>query len=597
MSTARRRVLEFSPTACTRAEGEAGARGRRQRRCRRRLDRRRHVGNAGAAAGADRRSPITISCDPIFWPTGCRRRIAASDRRQGRVCRDGCSTASPARAKPRSISRRSRTPPSPAGEALILMRRFADGIFLDHFAARFGVRPAEWRIRNCRRANMRAPGRPSRAAESVVVGACRHFAYADLGLIIVDEEHDPAFSRRRRALLARDMAVVRGHIAELVVLCLSHRRSRPRSCAARPYVARRLPERLAANKCPSVAAIDLRQAPPPRGRFISPVLAGAVRSRLERKEQALLFLNRRGYAPLTLCRAAGFPFPVDCDAGWSMHRFRKRFVCHHCGFMHAVRPIVRMRRGKPPCRLRPGVERLRRARVVSPGTCWCCPAIVATVERMREEFADISPPGLFDHCHRHPARGQGPSLPDAQSGRRGRRRSGLEQWRSARRRAHLQLLHQVVGRAGRDAGIGRGYLQTHQPEHPVMRALIAQDREAFYDAEIGLREKTHYPPLAAALRSSSGPTSTTPSRMPAPWRGPRRRRKRCAFRPRRSTTRAGARPPPFAAVDPGAARVRSFSLHARVAWRRAEGEGQYQARYRRRSAELFMIFGRAGESW
>jgi primosomal protein N' (replication factor Y) len=243
----------------------------------------------------------------------------------------------------------------------------------------------------------------------------------------------------------------------------------------------------------------LRQAPPPRGRFISPVLAGEVLTSLERKEQALLFLNRRGYAPLTLCRACGFRFSCpNCDSWLVDHRFRKRLVCHHCGFStpHPAQcPKCHAENSFVACG--PGVERLEeevrelfpQARVLVLSS-----DLVATVERMREEFADIAK-GLFDIVIGTQLVAKGHHFPmlnlvgvvDADL--------GLSNGDPRAAERTFQLLHQVVGRAGRDAGIGRGYLQTHQPEHPVMRALIAQDREAFYDAEIDLREKTHYPPF------------------------------------------------------------------------------------------------------
>ena len=207
------------------------------------------------------------------------------------------------------------------------------------------------------------------------------------------------------------------------------------------YARLALPERFGGQRMPTIEAIDLRRDPPPPRRFISPVLAGAVKTALERGEQALLFLNRRGYAPLTLCRACGFRFSCpNCDAWLVDHRFRRQLVCHHCGFAmphpHAC----------PKCQavdsfvaIGPGVERLEEevrklfpdARVLVLSS-----DLVASVERMREEFADIAA-GQLRHRHRHAARGQGPPFPDAQSGRRGRRRSRPRQRRSARRRTHL----------------------------------------------------------------------------------------------------------------------------------------------------------------
>jgi primosomal protein N' (replication factor Y) len=229
------------------------------------------------------------------------------------------------------------------------------------------------------------------------------------------------------------------------------------------------------------------------------VLAGEVKTALERREQALLFLNRRGYAPLTLCRACGFRFSCpNCDAWLVDHRFRKQLVCHHCGFAmphphecpkcHAVDSFV-------ACG--PGVERLEEeARELFPEArvLVLSSDLVATVERMREEFLEIAE-GRFDIVIGTQLVAKGHNFPmlnlvgvvDADL--------GLSNGDPRAAERTFQLLHQVIGRAGRDAGIGRGFLQTHQPDHPVMRALIAQDREAFYSAEIDVREKTHYPPF------------------------------------------------------------------------------------------------------
>src|SRR6202012_5721297 len=131
------------------------------------------------------------------------------------------------------------------------------------------------------------------------------------------------------------MAVVRGHIAKIPIVLSSATPSLETEVNARRgrYQRISLPERFGGQCLRSVEAIDLRQAPPPRGSFISPVLAEAVKNTIERREQALLFLNRRGYAPLTLCRACGFRFSCpNCDAWLVDHLFRKSLVCHHCGF-------------------------------------------------------------------------------------------------------------------------------------------------------------------------------------------------------------------------------------------------------------------------
>jgi primosomal protein N' (replication factor Y) len=390
-------------------------------------------------------------------------------------------------------------------QALILLPEIAlTAQFLDRFAARFGVRPAEWYSELSPRKRARTWSAVAKGDVSVVVGArsALFLPYADLGLIVVDEEHDPAYKQEDGVHYnARDMAVVRGHIAKIPVVLSSATPSVETEVNARRgrYVRIALPERFGGQRLPAVEAIDLRRAPPPRGRFISPVLAEAVKIVLERHEQALLFLNRRGYAPLTLCRACGFRFSCpNCDAWLVDHRFRKHLVCHHCGFAMPHPPNC------PKCGAQdsfvacgPGVERLEEevhalfpeARVLVLSS-----DLVASVERMREEFADVAA-GRFDIVIGTQLVAKGHHFPmlnlvgvvDADL--------GLSNGDPRAAERTFQLLHQVVGRAGRDTGVGHGFLQTHQPDHPVLRALMAQEREAFYDAEIDLRERTHYPPF------------------------------------------------------------------------------------------------------
>jgi primosomal protein N' (replication factor Y) len=390
-------------------------------------------------------------------------------------------------------------------QSLILMPEIAlTAQFLDRFAARFGVRPAEWHSELSPRKRARTWSAVAKGEVLVTVGArsALFLPYADLGLIVVDEEHDPAYKQEDGVHYhARDMAVVRGHIAKIPVVLSSATPSVETEVNARRgrYARLALPERFGGARLPSVEAIDLRVAPPPRGRFISPVLAEAVKTALERKEQALLFLNRRGYAPLTLCRACGFRFSCPhCDAWLVDHRFRRQLVCHHCGFATPQPDAC------PKCQavdsfvpIGPGVERLEeetRALFPAARILVLSSDLIATVERMREEFADIAA-GKFDIVIGTQLVAKGHHFPmlnlvgviDADL--------GLANGDPRAAERTFQLLHQVIGRAGRDAGVGHGFLQTHQPDHPVMRALIAQDREAFYDAEIGAREAAHYPPF------------------------------------------------------------------------------------------------------
>jgi len=390
-------------------------------------------------------------------------------------------------------------------QSLILMPEIAlTAQFLDRFAARFGVRPAEWHSELSPRKRARTWRAVADGDVSVVVGArsALFLPYADLGLIVVDEEHDPAYKQEDGVRYhARDMAVVRGHIAQIPVVLSSATPSLETEVNARRGRYRRLtlPERFGGQRMPAVEAIDLRHERPPPGRFIAPSLAGAVKTALERREQALFFLNRRGYAPLTLCRACGFRFSCpNCDAWLVDHRFRKQLVCHHCGFaMPHPAECPKCQAQNSFVAVGPGVERLEeevrelfpQARVLVLSS-----DLVATMDRLRAELDDVAA-GRFDIVIGTQLVAKGHHFPmlnlvgvvDADL--------GLSNGDPRAAERTFQLLHQVFGRAGRGEGVGRGLLQTHQPEHPVMRALIAQDREAFYSAEIQARENAHYPPF------------------------------------------------------------------------------------------------------
>jgi primosomal protein N' (replication factor Y) len=405
-------------------------------------------------------------------------------------------------------------------QALILMPEIAlTGQFLDRFTTRFGVRPHEWHSELTPRTRARNWAAIATGEAHVVIGArsALMLPYANLGLIVVDEEHDQAYKQDEGAHYhARDMAVVRGHIARIPVVLSSATPSVETEVNARRgrYKRIALPSRFGGQHMPHIEPIDLRAEGPDRGRFIAPRLAEAVLNAVERREQALLFLNRRGYAPLTLCRACGHRFACNiCDAWLVDHRFRKRLVCHHCGFS-IPRPNT-----CPQCHaeeslaaIGPGVERLQEevaSLFPQARTMVLSSDLITSIETMRSELTEIAE-GRVDIIIGTQLVAKGHHFPrlnlvgviDADLG------LGNGDPRAAERT--FQLLNQVIGRAGREAGRGIGYLQTHQPQHPVMRALVSCDREAFYKSEIEARERTGYPPFGrlASLIISAGDRAT-----------------------------------------------------------------------------------------
>ena len=405
-------------------------------------------------------------------------------------------------------------------QTLILMPEIAlTGQFLDRFAQRFGVRPLEWHSELTPRTRARNWAAISEGKAPVVVGArsALFLPYADLGLIIVDEEHDQAYKQDEGAHYhARDMAVVRAHIAKIPIVLASATPSVESEVNARKgrYQRVALPSRFGGQHMPHIEAIDMRRAPPPRGRYISPVLAEQIRFAIERREQALLFLNRRGYAPLTLCRACGHRFACTiCDALLVDHRFRQRLVCHHCGFS-MPRPNI-----CPHCAAEeslaavgPGVERLQEeAAQIFPEarTMVLSSDLITSIETMRSELNEIAE-GRVDIIIGTQLVAKGHNFPRLNLVGVIDTDLGLSNGDPRAAERTFQLLNQVVGRAGREQGRGVGYLQTHQPEHPVIKALIANDREAFYASEIDIRERTGYPPFGrlASLIVSAGDRPT-----------------------------------------------------------------------------------------
>jgi primosomal protein N' (replication factor Y) (superfamily II helicase) len=406
-------------------------------------------------------------------------------------------------------------------QALILMPEIAlTAQFLDRYAARFGVPPAEWHSQVAPRKRARTWQAVADGEVKAVVGArsALFLPYADLGLIVVDEEHEQAYKQEDGVRYhARDMAVVRAREAKIPIVLASATPSVETEVNARRgrYARLALPERFGGQHLPAIEAIDLTREGPPRGRFIAPRLAGEIRTALGRKEQALLFLNRRGYAPLTLCRACGFRFSCpNCDAWLVDHRFRRQLVCHHCGFAMphpAACPKCQAAESFVACG--PGVERLEEevaALFPDARMLVLSSDLVASVERLREELKEIED-GLVDIVIGTQLVAKGHHFPKLNLVGIVDADLGLANGDPRAAERTFQMLHQVVGRAGREEGRGAGYLQTHQPEHPVMKALIAQDRAAFYAAEIEARERTGYPPFGrlASLVVSGGDRHAT----------------------------------------------------------------------------------------
>ncbi|MHA1548968.1 MAG: primosomal protein N' [Alphaproteobacteria bacterium] len=391
-------------------------------------------------------------------------------------------------------------------QVLILVPEIAlTADFLDRFADRFGARPAEWHSDVSPKGRERAWRGVADGSVRAIVGArsALYLPYQNLGLVVVDEEHDLAYKQEDRGTYsARDMAVVRGHLAGFPVILSSATpsiESRANADAGR-YRHLLLRDRYKAAVLPGIAAIDMRSDGPERGRFVAPRLVTAIGETIAAGEQALLFLNRRGYAPLTLCRTCGHRFQCPNCSTWLVeHRFRGLLQCHHCD--HAEKTPEAC----PECgdteslvACGPGVERLAEeitARFPDARTIVMSSDLAGGVARLRTELAAITA-GEVDIVIGTQLVAKGHNFPllslvgvvDADLG------LAHGDLRAAERT--YQLLSQVTGRAGRSGGASRALLQTFAPDHPVIQALIAGDREGFYEREIAARREAGLPPFA-----------------------------------------------------------------------------------------------------
>lgn len=389
-------------------------------------------------------------------------------------------------------------------QALVLLPEIALSVdFLDRVEARFGARPAEWHSGATQAMRRRTWMAVANGEARLVVGArsALFLPFADLGLIVVDEEHDGSYKQEDGACYhARDMAVLRASIEQAAVILASATPSLESwaNADAGKYARIDLPERFGTAVLPEMRAIDLRAEPPEAGRFISETLAAAVTDRLSAGEQALLFLNRRGYAPLTLCRACGHQVGCDnCDARMVEHRFRQRLVCHQCG---ATKPIPTV---CPACKvegkmttLGPGVERLAeeatalwpeaRIAILSSDLAEGPRALKARIEEIAGGAADlVIGTQLVSKGHNFPLLTL-VGVIDADLGLQGGDLRAAEKT--------FQLIRQVAGRAGRAERPGLALVQTYQPEHPALRAILLGDDEAFWRAEAAARQRAHMPP-------------------------------------------------------------------------------------------------------
>ena len=405
----------------------------------------------------------------------------------------------------------------PTAQVLVLLPEIAlTQAILARITTRFNAAPVEWHSAIPNKARRRAWREITAGRARLVIGArsALFLPYPNLKLIVIDEEHDSSYKQEEGVVYqARDLAVVRAKIDNAALILASATPSLETLVNAQSgrYSHVKLHARHGAAELPDVELIDMKMEPPEKGRWIAPKLIRAAAEALMRGEQALFYMNRRGYAPLTLCRACGHRMQSPDTQSWLVeHKYSGRLVCHLTGFsMPKPKACPECLTADSFVSIGPGVERIEeevreffpnaRVEVFSSDTAPNGEAIRALVQRMADGEIDILiGTQIVAKGHNFPMLTM-VGVVDADLGLKG------GDLRAGERT--FQLISQVAGRAGRHERRGKAFIQTYAPDEPVMQALAAQDRDGFMAAEAAAREEAGMPPygrLAAVI--VSGPT-------------------------------------------------------------------------------------------
>ena len=419
-------------------------------------------------------------------------------------------------------------------QALVMLPEIAlSSQWIERFQRRFGVAPAVWHSDLPSRVRKMTWQAVAEGTAPVVVGArsALFLPVPDLGLVVVDEEHEAAFKQQDGVVYnARDMAVVRARFCRAPAVLVSATPSLESvvNVQAGRYAHLRLARRHGGASMPRIDLVDLRETPPDRGRFLAPPLIEAIRKTLAAGEQAMLFLNRRGYAPLTLCRHCGHRMQCpNCTAWLVEHRTRSQLLCHHCGHTIPIPPEC------PSCSAKdsltpvgPGIERITeeaaavfpeaRRLIMASDTIAGPHAAAAAAHAIEDRSVDLIIGTQLVAKGWHFPHLTFVGVVDADLGLAGGELRASERT--------VQLLHQVAGRAGRAEAAGRVMLQTFIPDHPVMQALLQGDLDAFMASEAESRRDGDWPPygrLAALIVSADSAILADTVARDLGWAAPR----------------------------------------------------------------------------
>ncbi len=390
--------------------------------------------------------------------------------------------------------------------------------WLERFEKRFGAQPVGWHSRMTPAQRRKAWRSIAKGEALVVVGArsALMLPYPNLGLIIVDEEHETSYKQEDGAIYhARDMAVARAYHLDIPIALVSATPSLESyvNASEGKYTLLQLPHRHGGATLPSLEIVDMRFHDKKGSQGTQRFMANKVRSALveavSKGEQALLFLNRRGYAPLTLCRGCGERLECPhCTAWLVQHKSIERLQCHHCGF------VARRPKTCPKCEEEdsfiacgPGVERIAeemqallpeaRLLIMASDAFETTRDLVSAIERIQRGEVDVIIGTQMMAKGHHFPKLTLVGVIDADLGLSGGDLRACEKT--------YQLLQQVAGRCGRAEKKGHVLLQTYYPDHPVLQALVANDKGAFIEQERLMRQTAGMPPytrLAALICSS-----------------------------------------------------------------------------------------------
>jgi primosomal protein N' (replication factor Y) (superfamily II helicase) len=405
-------------------------------------------------------------------------------------------------------------------QVLLLLPEIAlTASFIARVETRFGCEPAQWHSELRSRERERVWRGVAEGKARIVVGArsALFLPWAKLGLIVVDEEHESAYKQDDGVPYhARDMAVLYGSVGKFPVVLSSATPSLESlvNVDRERYGIVKLKDRHGRPELPETTRIDMTQQKLDAGTWLSAPLVEAVATTLAAGDQVLLFLNRRGFAPLTLCRSCGHRLHCpDCAAAMVEHRFRKILMCHHCGHNEPVPKAC------PECKVEdnmvpvgPGIERLAEevVKLFPEARIALLSSDLSRGVTLRETLRGVEQ-GDFNLILGTQLVAKGHHFPhltlvgvvDADLALESSDpRAGERTW---------ALLAQVAGRAGRGEKPGRALVQTYLPEHPLMQALIKSDRDAYLETEKKIRENVNLPPhgrLAALIMSGNDAATT-----------------------------------------------------------------------------------------